>query len=526
MHNRKFWYGLSALVAAWVFDFLFWQKTGGISFVIWTTILLGLGYLLAWREGKKPSRWSYVLTALILGFALISAWRSETVTRLTSILMVLAGLVLLVTTFLNGHWLAYRLVDYIVEFWKTAWAGLSRGFGLFVRNEEIGNPPNLPGQRKGVKRLGSVALGLIIALPILVILGLMLAAADPIFSDMVKRLFSIENLPQYLFRFAYIVVGAYVLVGLFLHAVSPLKPAEKPDTQKTAIAPFLGAIEGNIVLGAVNLLFIAFVIIQVRYLFGGSANINETGYTYADYARRGFGELVGVAILSLLLYLAFNAITKRESKPAQVGFSALSVLLIANVLVILASSLMRLLMYEDAYGFSEVRTYTHVFIFWLAGLLVAAIVLELIRKRGYFGLALMITIVGYCASLGLMNVDGFVAKNDIQHAAQGHDLDVEYLAELTTDAVPALITAYQDPTLPETVHDGLGVQLACRTQGLQYVQETDWRGFRFGQSRAVQLLKQNESSWSKYTALVKAEDGSTVIMGTHSYWCNPIQVND
>ena len=349
MHNRKFWYGLSALVAAWVFDFLFWQKTGGISFVIWTTILLGLGYLLAWREGKKPSRWSYVLTALILGFALISAWRSETVTRLTSILMVLAGLVLLVTTFLNGHWLAYRLVDYIVEFWKTAWAGLSRGFGLFVRNEEIGNPPNLPGQRKGVKRLGSVALGLIIALPILVILGLMLAAADPIFSDMVKRLFSIENLPQYLFRFAYIVVGAYVLVGLFLHAVSPLKPAEKPDTQKTAIAPFLGAIEGNIVLGAVNLLFIAFVIIQVRYLFGGSANINETGYTYADYARRGFGELVGVAILSLLLYLAFNAITKRESKPAQVGFSALSVLLIANVLVILASSLMRLLMYEDAY---------------------------------------------------------------------------------------------------------------------------------------------------------------------------------
>jgi len=103
---------------------------------------------------------------------------------------------------------------------------------------------------------------------------------------------------------------------------------------------------------------------------------------------------VGVAILSLLLYLAFNAITKRESKPAQVGFSALSVLLIANVLVILASSLMRLLMYEDAYGFSEVRTYTHVFIFWLAGLLVAAIVLELIRKRGYFGLALMITIVG------------------------------------------------------------------------------------------------------------------------------------
>ena len=192
-----------------------------------------------------------------------------------------------------------------------------------------------------------------------------------------------------------------MLVGLYLHAVLPSQPAERPDPQKTAIKPFLGTIEGNIVLGAVNLLFIVFVVVQVRYLFGGSANINETGYTYAEYARKGFGELVGVAVLSLLLYLVFNSITKRESRAARAGFSALSALLIVNVLVILASSLMRLLMYEDAYGFSELRTYTHVFIFWLAGLLVAAIVLELLHRRGYFGLALMLTMVGYVASLGL-----------------------------------------------------------------------------------------------------------------------------
>jgi hypothetical protein len=520
MHNRKLWYGLAALAAAWLFDFLFWQKLGGISFVIWTVVLLGIGYLLAWREGKKPSGWSYLLTILILGFALISTWRSETLTRLSSILIALAGLVLLVSTFLNGHWIAYRLLDYIGEMSRTIWGGISRGFGLFTRNLEPDSVPALPGQRTGARRLGSVALGLIIALPIIIVLGLLLISADPIFGNMIKRLFSIDNLPQYIFRFFYIVIGAYVLVGLYLHAILPLQPAEKPDTQKSQIKPFLGAIEGNIVLGAVNLLFIAFVIIQVRYLFGGTANINETGYTYADYARKGFGELVAVAVLSLLLYLVFNTVTKRESKPAQIGFSGLSILLIANVLVILASSLIRLLMYEDAYGFSELRTYTHVFIFWLAGLLVAAIVLELIHKRGFFGLALMITIVGYVATLGLMNVDGFVTSENIARTTRGSDLDVDYLSTLSTDAVPGMVKTYLDVQQPASLREALGAELACRSYTLNQETPKAWQDFRFGENLADSLLRQNEASWSQYVPVSDTTGGFEVVVGSKTYSCN------
>lgn len=520
MHNRKLWYGLAALAAAWLFDFLFWQKFGGISFVLWTAVLIALGYFFAWREGKKPSGWSYVLTVLILGFALISAWRSESLTRFTSIVMAIAGLLLLVTTFLNGHWVNYRLLDYISQMGKSIWMGLSRGFGLFVHPEDPNVAPALPGQRSGARKLGSVALGFIIALPILIILGLMLVSADPIFGDLIKRLFSVDRLPEYIFRFIYILVGAYVLVGLYLHAVLPTQPAERPDPQKQGIKPFLGAIEGNIVLGAVNLLFIVFVVVQVRYLFGGSANINETGYTYAEYARKGFGELVGVAVLSLLLYLIFNSITRRESRAARTGFSALSVLLIVNVLVILASSLMRLLMYEDAYGFSELRTYTHVFIFWLAGLLVAAILLELLHRRGYFGLALMLTMVGYVASLGLINVDGFVTSQNIQRVSHGYDLDVEYLSRLSSDAVPVMVHTYLDQQQPGPLREALGAELACRTQTLDSAAALSWQDFRFGQAQADTLLRQNQAAWSQYVPIYDANMGFQVTAGTKVYACN------
>jgi len=268
-------------------------------------------------------------------------------------------------------------------------------------------------------------------------------------------------------------------------------------------------------------LFIAFVIVQIRYLFGGSANISQTGYTYADYARRGFGELVGVAVLSLLLYLTFNAITRRESKAAQVGFTALSVLLMANVLVILASSLMRLLMYEDAYGFSELRTYTHVFIFWLAALLVATAVLEVVRRRGTFGLALVLTIVGFTATLGVMNVDGFVTSQNIARISHGYDLDVDYLSTLSTDAVPTMVDAYLASGPAQPLHEALGAELACRTYTLGQAQAIPWQDFRFGQNLADRLLKQNQASWSQYVPKDDPAQGVQVVAGTQTYSCSP-----
>ncbi len=518
MKIRKIWFGLAALVTAWLFDFLFWKQQGGISFCIWTLALLGFGYLLAWHEKKKPSLWSIFLTVLIIGFSFISAWRSEGATRFSSMLVTLAGLVLLVTTFLNGYWIYYRLVDYITEFSRTFWAGISGGFKLMFGQSDQ-TPPPMEGQKKpALHRTGSILLGLVIALPIVLILGLMLASADPVFGDMIRKLFSIEKLPEYIFRFIYIVVIAFVLVGLFMHALLPENAAGKPDTHKAVLNPFLGWTEGGIVLGAVNLLFITFVIIQIRYLFGGTANITETGYTYSEYARRGFGELVGVAVLSLLLYLLFSTITKREGKGSQVSFTVLSVLLMANVLVILASSLQRLLLYEGAYGFSELRTYTHVFIYWLAALILAAIVLELIKKRGHFALALLVMVVGFTASLGIMNVDGFVVHQNVQAALNGSELDANYINSLSSDSVPALVDEFLKDGQPKAVRDVLGAELACRTAKASDLTNHAWQSFRIGEYQAYQTLMQNQDAWSGYQVVQDLQNGLQVktTAGIHS----------
>jgi hypothetical protein len=220
--------------------------------------------------------------------------------------------------------------------------------------------------------------GIIIALPVVVIFASLLASADVIFSqrlDAFIELFKLEKLPEYIFRMIYILVIGYALAGIVLHAASASKDEKLIGEEKPMIPPFLGFTESSIVLGSVVILFAVFVVIQFQYFFGGTANITFEGYSYADYARRGFGELVTVAFFSLLMLLTLSAVTKRETETQRRIFSGLGVALVALLLVMLVSAYQRLVLYEAAYGFSRLRTYTHVFLVWIGLLLVATIVL-------------------------------------------------------------------------------------------------------------------------------------------------------
>jgi hypothetical protein len=497
MPKHKTWFWVAALAAACFFDFLFWQKPFGISFCIWTASLLLFGYVLAWREGKKPAAASIIISILTLGFSFVPAWRVEPLTRIVSVLLTLGGMLLLSATFQNGNWPFYRMWDFFKNLFVAIGAGLSRAIML---GSKPATPPSLDGAQTKSKSKKPMAIvrGVLIALPVVALFAVLLSAADPIFSDWLTKLFNLEKLPEYLFRLFYILMIGCFLVGVYLHAIQPLKEEARPDPNQAWAKPFLGWTETAIILGAVDLLFLAFVFIQFRYLFGGAANISETGYTFSEYARKGFGELVAVAIISLGLYLLLHTITKRESKGSQVAFSTLTLLLMANVLVILASSLQRLLLYEDAYGFSQLRTYTHIFIFCLAGLILVTMLLEVFRRQGHFALAFLVTIIGFGATLAVINVNGFITGMNVARAVAGKELDVPHLVSLSSDAIPELFEKYNDVTTPASVKDNLGYALACQKALLEDPSTLPWQGFNLSNSRAWSLFEQNKAALSKF----------------------------
>ncbi|MCX6035496.1 MAG: DUF4173 domain-containing protein, partial [Chloroflexi bacterium] len=256
-----------------------------------------------------------------------------------------------------------------------------------------------------------------------------------------------------------------------------------------------------IVLGAVVVLFALFAVVQFQYFFGGQTNIGVQGYTFSEYARRGFGELVTVAFFSLLLFLSLSAVVKRQNQTQRWVFSGQGLGMVALVGVMLASAFQRLVLYEAAYGFSRLRAYTHVFMIWLGLLLAVVLVLDILRKERAFALAALLASIGFAVSLTLLNVDGFIVRQNVARAAAGEGLDVAYLASLSPDSVPALVAAYQDQTLPVYSRDAVGAALVCHGHVSSGSGDQNWRSSTLSGGRADQALQQVQSRLDAYQIL-------------------------
>src|SRR5204862_978316 len=109
-------------------------------------------------------------------------------------------------------------------------------------------------------------------------------------------------------------------------------------------------------LGLLNTLFLLFVVVQLRYFFGGAALVEETsGLTYAEYARRGFFELMTASGRMLPILLGAEALLHRAAAPQVRVFRQLAGLLLGLLAVIMASALQRMRLYVSAYGLSTDR---------------------------------------------------------------------------------------------------------------------------------------------------------------------------
>ncbi len=500
---NRFWWTVIAL--GWAFDFLFWKQAPGINFALYVLLCLVTGYLLLRSEGNQPARSVWVLLPFIVFLVVITFIRLEPLTVFLSVSLTLGLMGVTAVSFSGGRWLQYGILDYLIGYLRLAGSMFARPimFNAELKREQAESIERGGAtEARGASRAWSIVRGVLIALPVVAIFAALLSSADMVFSQRLEafiELFRLEKLPEYLFRLVYILVGAYALAGVILHAALQSRDEKLLGENKPVVPPFLGFTEALIVLGSVMLLFASFVFIQFQYFFGGQSNIHLDGFTYSEYARRGFGELVVVAFFSLLLILSASAVTRRETGVQRRVFSSLGIAIVALVLIMLISAFQRLVLYESAYGFSRLRAYTHVFIIWLAILLVAVAILELLQRERTFALAALVALLGFVISLGLMNVDGFIVRQNINRAFQGENFDASYLAELSQDAVPALARAYQTPGLPASVNEGVGAALVCyaSNQG-QGQQPTDWRSFHFARWKAAGLLHSLESDLAGY----------------------------
>lgn len=477
---------LIALSLGMAAEVLFFDHPLGISFPLWATLSLAGLLAAAYFENIRPSRGEILLALPIVYLAWMTIFRAEPFTVFLSTAGTLILFAVWIRTFRAGSLLRFGWLDFAVatvwvpiETWLRPWATSTAAWRLVVGDGKL--------QGRG----SAVLRGLLLAIPALAIFTTLLAAADMVFGDLVAQWLAwlnVEWLVETIGRLLFAAVAALVSLGALVAAL--LDPGERRQLgeDKPLLKPFLGFTESAIILSAVDVLFLLFVVVQFRYFFGGEANITAAGYTYSEYARRGFGELVTVAFLSLGMILLLGYYSKRERAYEKASFNVLSTFLVAMLGVMLVSALQRLLLYENAYGFTRLRTYTHIFIPWLGALLLAFVVLLFTRRLRRIAPAAFFAGLGFILTMGLLNIDVFILERNLARYDTGEGIDVAYLTSLSTDAAPPLVGFAREA--PKDIQAELLPQLACRLDRLQEEQvQRSWQSFTVTHRQAIEALQ-------------------------------------
>jgi hypothetical protein len=252
----------------------------------------------------------------------------------------------------------------------------------------------------------------------------------------------------------------------------------------------LGAIEIGVALGLLNALFFAFVVVQLRYLFGGAEVVEASiDLTYAEYARRGFFELVTVAALVLPMLLIAHWLLPRDDPRSERVFRRLAGALIAMLFVIMASAVQRMWLYQREFGLTELRLYATAFMGWLAIVFVWLVVTVLRGRRDRFAFGALVAGFVVIAGLHLLNPDGLIARVNAGRVNAPNPFDERYVTVLSADAVPALVDAL--PLMQAEDRCYVAAQLLRRWSPPKSV---DWRTWNLSRAQAWQAVDANRAA--------------------------------
>lgn len=495
------------LIAVWVLflgaalgllgSFFFVNQAAGLSFPLFITLSVVVTLAAARATGVSINRRNLWPLLPLLFFAAMVAVRADSLMITLNVLAVLAlgGLGLHYLTAresVDEARLSEQLAAVILSGLNALFGGFGElGLGLgWLRNR----------QWRGKSAL-AVGRGLLIAAPVLLVFTALLTSADAVFAgyvDSIWQMFALNPSPVLMrYGFAAAVIG-WLAVGALAYGVARLIPiprtqpdldvdtepppdpdaeilndalTQEAEAEKPKPAFRLGMIEAGVVLGLVDLLFGLFVLVQLAYFFGGEDFITSRGLTVAEYARRGFFEMVAVSVMALGLALWLDNVTARGTQREHRVFQALALVIVGLNSVMLLSASQRMFLYESAFGFTHLRVFTHVAMLWI-GVMFVFFLLAMFRvKRNVFSLGVLLVAMGYLGMLNLMNVDLYIAQNNINRFYNGEALDLRFLTLLSADAAPEVLAFYDEAGDNADVQEWAGQWLARELNRLDIQRE-------------------------------------------------------
>jgi len=425
----------AGLVLGVLGDVLLRAMPWGLNVTLCAAALAGAGTLLVRRHHVTPgpdAPW-IALTVVLLGAAFMR--RDAAVLARFDVIAMIIALALGAASLQGARLTAQRTLDYVRTGFMTAGGTVAGGFMLVGQDIDWRELP----QEGRLRHVRAVGLGALLAAPLLVVFGGLFASADSVFANVLQNAFAVD-LNAVASHTIQIGVWAALTAGYLRWSLVARPDAPAPAGGGAAGALGIGPV--GIALGLLNLMFLVFVVVQLRYFFGGAALIEETtGLTYAEYARRGFFELVTASSLVLPVLMGGDHLVRGESAVHLATFRRLAGLLLVLLAVVMASALQRMRLYVGAFGLSADRLYATAFMVYLLGVFAWFGWTVLRGRRGSFAFGALIHGFAVLAGLHVLNPDAFIVRANLHRPAAERPFDAEYALSLGADAVPPLLEA-------------------------------------------------------------------------------------
>jgi hypothetical protein len=262
-----------------------------------------------------------------------------------------------------------------------------------------------------------------------------------------------------------------------------------PNLPALAKRATIGLTEQRMMLWSAAVVLWLFVLLQISYFIHPPPVAMDSGVTFAEYARRGFGELsiattiVG-AIILILEYARPADATERDRKM----LARLELALLVALELVLISAFRRVVLYEQAYGFTTGRLFPQAY---MVGMSLALIALAIEIARGSisisFGRRVAEIGLGVFTVFVFWNYEAWIVNRNIDRASQSGKFDAVYASRLSRDAIPTLVSRRAE--LPPDARAIVEARLACA----RFPAERRW----FEWNRSVRAANRELRGWAR-----------------------------
>ena len=400
-----------------------------LGFTISYAIIFIISSIFIFDKASKNLAFSFICGALSLALCVTPALYNNSFIKPVSILIILAlytAYCIGISSGFSKNFGNYKML-------------LDLFFGIFVYPfENISNVfGSIKAGAKENKKGLSALLGILLALPVLIIIIPLLVISDAAFEGLIVSIG--EHIGIYLLELAIAFIALPYAYSFLFSKKKKLGVDEKEAKSNIKKLPASACVS---FLSVISLTYMVYLFSQLAYFFSAFKGLLPEGYTHSAsaFARRGFYEMCIICAINIGLISLVSIFIERKNKKLPVAVKALSLFisLFSILLVVIAIQKMRLNI--ETYGLSRNRILVCAFMLMMLVVITFFILHIFAPKVKYMQYIIIICSVIFLA-LSFADIDAKIAEYNINAYTSGElqRLDVEAIAELSDSAVPYLV---------------------------------------------------------------------------------------